>query len=55
MNMHTPEREEELKAMMNLPMDRFGEPIDIGAAVLYMASPASGWVTGETLYVTGGR
>ena len=55
MNMHTPEREAELKKMMNLPMDRFGEPEDIGAAVVYMASDASSWVTGETIFVTGGR
>ena len=54
MKMTTPEREEELKGMMNLPMDRFGEPVDIGAAVLFMASPASSWVTGQTIFVTGG-
>jgi len=55
MNMYTPEREEELLKMMQLPMERFGQPEDIGAAVLYMASAASGWVTGETIFVTGGR
>jgi 7-alpha-hydroxysteroid dehydrogenase len=54
MKMHTPEREAELKGMMNLPMDRFGEPEDIGAAVLFMASDASSWITGQTIFVTGG-
>ena len=32
----------------------FGTPEDIGAAVVFMASPASSWVTGQCLYVTGG-
>jgi len=53
-NMTTPEREAELKAMMKLPMDRFGKPEDIGAAVLFMASDASSWMTGQTIFVTGG-
>jgi 7-alpha-hydroxysteroid dehydrogenase len=54
MKMHTPEREAELKEYMKLPLERWGTPEDIGAAVLYMVSPASGWVTGQCLYVTGG-
>ena len=54
MKMHTKEREEELKQYIALPLERWGTPEDIGAAVLYMASPASGWVTGQCLYVTGG-
>ena len=54
MNMHTKEREEELKQMIQLPLQRWGKPEDIGAAVVYMASPASSWVTGQCLFVTGG-
>lgn len=54
MKMHTPEREAELKEYIKLPLERWGTPEDIGAAVLYMVSPASGWVTGQCLYVTGG-
>lgn len=54
MKMHTPEREDELKRVMALPLQRWGTPEDIGAAVVYMAAPASGWVTGQVLYVTGG-
>ena len=54
MKMHTPEREAELKEYIKLPQERWGTPEDIGAAVLYMVSPASGWVTGQCLYVTGG-
>ena len=27
---------------------------DIGTAVVFMASPASSWITGQCLYVAGG-
>jgi 3-oxoacyl-[acyl-carrier protein] reductase len=37
------------------PLGRIGEPEDIAQAVLYFASPASSWVTGVTLDLTGGR
>ena len=35
-------------------MGRIGEPADIAAAVLYLASPASAYVTGKMLEVDGG-
>ena len=54
MNMDTPEKEEQLKKMINIPLKRWGKPEDIGAAVVFMASPASGWVTGQCLFVSGG-
>lgn len=38
----------------NTPMRRPGTPRDIAAAVLYLASPASSWVTGALLKVDGG-
>ena len=38
----------------NTPMSRIGQPRDIAAAVLYLASPASSWVTGVVLRVDGG-
>jgi len=37
-----------------LPLGRIGQPQDIAPAVVYLASPDSSWMTGETLYVTGG-
>jgi NAD(P)-dependent dehydrogenase (short-subunit alcohol dehydrogenase family) len=36
------------------PVGRLGEPMEIGAAVLYLASPAAGFVTGQVLDVNGG-
>jgi NAD(P)-dependent dehydrogenase (short-subunit alcohol dehydrogenase family) len=45
-------REQVLKAM---PTRRYGTPADVGAAVAYLASPAAGWVTGQTLAVNGGH
>ena len=38
----------------NTPMQRVGQPRDIAAAALYLASPASSWVTGVILRVDGG-
>jgi 7-alpha-hydroxysteroid dehydrogenase len=38
-----------------IPLGRMGTIDDIGAAVLYLASPAASWVTGQNLLVAGGR
>lgn len=38
-----------------IPLGRMGTPDDIAAAVVYLASPAAEWVTGEHLLVAGGR
>ena len=37
-----------------VPLGRLGTPEDVGAAVVYLASPAAGWITGESLTVNGG-
>ena len=37
-----------------IPMQRLGTPADVAAAVLFLASPQSGYITGETLHVNGG-
>jgi len=42
-----------LEASLNLPAGRLGTPKDLGAAVLYLTSPASEWVTGQCLRVAG--
>jgi len=40
--------------MEQQPIDRPGEPQDIGAAIRYLAGPESTWVTGQSLTVDGG-
>jgi NAD(P)-dependent dehydrogenase (short-subunit alcohol dehydrogenase family) len=37
------------------PARRFGYPADVGRAVRFLASPASGAITGHVLHVCGGR
>ncbi|MEG1039231.1 MAG: glucose 1-dehydrogenase [Pseudomonas sp.] len=38
----------------NTPLKCLGQPEDIAAAALYLASPASAWVTGKVIDVDGG-
>jgi NAD(P)-dependent dehydrogenase (short-subunit alcohol dehydrogenase family) len=42
------------RADAKIPLGRFGQPADIAAAALYLASPAAAFVTGQTLLVDGG-
>jgi gluconate 5-dehydrogenase len=37
-----------------IPMGRIGEPGDVVGAVLFLVSPASDFITGQTLYLDGG-
>ena len=37
-----------------VPLKRWGEPVEIAHAMLYLASPEAGYVTGQTLIVDGG-
>ena len=36
------------------PLGRIGQPHDIAPVAVFLASPDSGWITGETLYISGG-
>ncbi|MEH1948898.1 MAG: glucose 1-dehydrogenase [Nostoc sp.] len=36
------------------PLGRIGQPQDIAPAVVFLASSDSAWITGETLYISGG-
>jgi 3-oxoacyl-[acyl-carrier protein] reductase len=40
--------------MQKVPMGRLGEPSEIAAATLYLASREAAYVTGQTLHVNGG-
>ncbi len=37
-----------------IPLGRIGLPADVAAAVAFLASPAAGYITGQTLHVDGG-
>ena len=37
-----------------IPMERLGTAADVASAVLFLASPQAGYITGETLHVNGG-
>jgi len=47
------QRYEELAS--KVPMGRLGEPEDLVGTVVFLASDASDYVTGQTIYVEGGR
>jgi 3-oxoacyl-[acyl-carrier protein] reductase len=42
------------KIASTVPMGRIGEPADIADAVLFLASPRAGYITGTTITVDGG-
>jgi NAD(P)-dependent dehydrogenase (short-subunit alcohol dehydrogenase family) len=47
--------EKALESVLSLtPVGRLGDPMEIGAGVLYLASPAAGFITGHVLDINGG-
>ena len=48
----TDEAREALSA--NIPLGRLGEPEDVAEVVLFLASPAAGYITGQVICVDGG-
>jgi 3-oxoacyl-[acyl-carrier protein] reductase len=47
-----PERERRL--MKAIPMQRWGQPAEIASAILFLASPAASYITGQSLAIDGG-
>jgi 3-oxoacyl-[acyl-carrier protein] reductase len=46
--------EQKAKLTAAIPLGRMGQPADIAAACVYLASDEAGWITGATLHVNGG-
>ncbi len=44
----------ELGERFQIPLGRVGDPEDIAPAVVYLASDASSWMTGQTIAIRGG-
>ncbi len=47
-----PEREKRL--MKAIPMQRWGDPAEVAQAILFLASPAASYITGQSLAIDGG-
>ncbi len=44
-----------LAAKLGIPLGRLGTPDDVANAVVFLASPAASWITGQTLVINGGN
>jgi NAD(P)-dependent dehydrogenase (short-subunit alcohol dehydrogenase family) len=42
-------------ARNTVPMGRIGDPTEVAEAIYFLASPAASYITGQTLFVDGGR
>jgi 3-oxoacyl-[acyl-carrier protein] reductase len=46
--------EQKARILADVPAGRLGQPAEIAAAVVYLASPEAAYVTGQTVHMNGG-
>ncbi len=46
--------EQRAKLLEGVPLKRFGQPVEVAAAVSFLAGPSAAYITGTTLHVNGG-
>jgi len=51
---HPPGGEKRQRVIDSIPVKRVGTPEDVARAVVFLLSPDSGYITGQTLFVCGG-
>jgi hypothetical protein len=51
---HPPGGEKRQRVIEGIPVKRVGTPDDVARAVVFLLSPDSGYITGQTLFVCGG-
>ncbi|HEX9673229.1 MAG TPA: SDR family oxidoreductase [Burkholderiales bacterium] len=51
---HLPGGEKRQRVIDSIPVKRVGTPEDVARAVVFLLSPDSGYITGQTLFVCGG-
>ena len=50
-----PEAEVRAELATHVPLRRFAQPVEIGAVIAFLCSPAAGYVSGQSVAVDGGR
>lgn len=48
-------KEHEAQVAAATPLNRIGEPDDVAAAIVFLASDAAAWITGEIMVIDGGQ
>ena len=51
---HRGDADHEARLLKSVPMRRWGEPAEVAGPILFLASPAAGYMTGASLVIDGG-